>query len=72
MKEFSVDYNDGYIFYDFLLNKYGEESGVARSIQSLQPLKNVTCNRAIQCPTEAKTDKNAPLLLIVYASIFKR
>lgn len=33
MKEFSVDYNDGYIFYDFLLNKYGEESGVARSIQ---------------------------------------
>ena len=68
MKEFSVDYNDGYIFYDFLLNK----SGVARSIQSLQPLKNVTCNRAIQCPTEAKTDKNAPLLLIVYASIFKR
>lgn len=63
MKEFSVDYNDGFIFYDFLLNKYGEESGVASSIQSLPPLKNVTCNGAIQCPTEVKTDKNALLLL---------
>lgn len=63
MKEFSVDYNDGFIFYDFLLNKYGEESGIAGSIQSLPPLKNVTCNGAIQCPTEVKTNKDAPLLL---------
>ena len=46
-----------------MLKKYGEESGIAISIQSLPPLKNVTCNGAIQCPTEVKTDKNAPLLL---------